>query len=325
MQFCACSDANFALLDVRTDFATKQGSTGEQLKTAMDASELDFNAVELTLDSPGVPPMRPSAARDAPTGTAGVEGFGSAGREDTVHGFGSRAASMGSKGVGSGRAGVEAALASGSGDAGGESLETIRGSDRGSKNSRRWPFSRKGASQDRGPVPEVEGMEPSRAGSTGVGSGGRRRFGGSEPGKSVENEFSSRDSSYGKEETVAMPDVPPKKRWGWGLGREGQDARTGSNAEVIQDNGPDGRAAPVGVGNTDGGGSVVVDPNASAEDILASMGLKTRVSLEPEKLNGVAPGSNDASAEGSLAGSSDGDGVKRGVLSRIWRRGKQGQ
>lgn len=318
-----------ALLDARTDFATKQGSTAEQLKTAMDASELDFNAVDLTLDSPGVPPVRSSGARNAPTGTARVEGLGSPGTEDNVHGFGSRAASMGSKGVGSSRAGVEAALATGGGDAGAELLETNRGS-----NSRRWPFSRKGASQDRssavgssppvggsgrrddrGTAPEVEGMEPSRAGSSGVGSGSRRRFGGSEPGKTAESELSSRDSSSGKEETVAVPNVPQKKRWGWGLGRDGQDARAGSNAEVIQGN------APVGVGNT-GGGSVVVDPNASAEDILASMGLKTRVSLEPEELDGVAPGSNGALTGGSMAGSSDGDGVKRGILSRIWRRGK---
>lgn len=349
--FAVCSfvhaQMQTTLLNARTGFATEQGSTAEQLKTAMDASELDFNAVELTLDSPGVPPVRPSAARDGTIGTAAVEGLGSGRREDNVHGFGSRAASMGS--IGSSRAGVEADLASGSGDAVTESagpLETNRGPDRGNKNSRRWPFSRKGGSQDRssaaesspqvggpgtmlggdrGTAPEVEGMEQSRAGSTGVGSGGRRRFGGSELGKTAESEL-SRDSSSGKEETVPVPDVPPKKRWGWGLGREGQDARAGSSAEVFHDrshNSPGGRAAPVGIGNTGGGGSVVVDPNASAEDILASMGLKTRVSLEPGELNGFAPGSKGASTEGSMTGGSDGDGVKRGVLSRIWRRGKQ--
>lgn len=130
----------------------------------------------------------------------------------------------------------------------------------------------------------------------------------------------------GRRDTPPKPEAVPRRGWGrGGGGGGGHNSKGGGSQGLSRDSSnPNLPAATAGQGDSGGSGSskpFVLDSKASAEDILASMGLKSGLDLGPDGLAGVGASSRtpkDLMGEGSAAnGSSDGQ-AKKGLFGRLW-------
>lgn len=345
-------------------FSQQAAPVSGLLKTAMDTSGLTFTAAPAGHGSPASPREQPlpgrSAGGDSHDPAPGTAGGGS--------GVG-RAASMrdGAQGAGPGLEADLAHLGNKAGDAApklpvggkGAALENA-------KNDRR-PFSGTGGPAGRSPPPAGGGVgggggvSASRAGEAGTIPGSNR---GAIPGR-TRGETSPelpatgdpRDMKgsdrAGRREAVgvdapANPDAGRRRGWGRPVGRGGGQTGGGNGGAQPSQNvgggggGSDIAAAGRGGSSSNGGGTAAIDSKASAEDILASMGLKSGLSLGPDGVTGGVPAgaakapvgartpaemmaaSSGGGAGGGGSVEDTGEGGKQGLFGRLWN-GKKGK
>ena len=309
----------------------------------MDASSVTFNVTqgnhEPAASSPSSEPPLPDGSnpgdiRDQ-TQTPGVTGKGG--------GVG-RATSMrdGAQGAGPG---LEADLAH-LGKRADPSLPVGVGSEKSKKDG--WPLSGKGG-PGVPPPPATGGVSASRGGEAGSIPGSSR---GGIPGVPLREAsppapVPARDGDVkgvqgsgrvGRREggdAQAYPDAGRRKGWGRivGTGSGGGNAEAKQSSQNGGGGGGSGGGGGGGARRSNGGsgvGSAVIDPNASAEEILASMGLKSGLSLGPDGVTGgvaAAPLGAKTPAEmmaESRGGGGDGQdagggGGKRGLFGRLWK------
>lgn len=335
----------------------KQGSaaTAAELRASMDASELEFDFTAKVSDSalPGrsFPTSGPSATSQNARNDAGSEAGGGGGSG----GVGRIGRSRG--GAGGAGAGLEADLAKlGKGtDLGGagEGLENT--------NTNQWPFS--GPGSGRGPADDRRGPPPAGvAASRGTVPGTTRGEasplpGGAAGGDGVPN-TSLRDSMRSRlgEEQGGSPnpveadgglrrdnraserdaqankaDASPRRGWGTGGGKGGRNSDRGGTGS------PDTVGPGRGQDSNGGAPPVRIDSKASAEDILASMGLKSGLPFGADGLSsgrgagGKTPQEMMDESRGGVGrggaekGGDGGEGVeKKGLFGRLFK-GKQKQ
>lgn len=191
-----------------------------------------------------------------------------------------------------------------------------------------------------GPVAATRG-EPSSAMPASGGRKGARGSGSAEKGETVERDGGRlRDSSGttgGREEQQPKPDVARRRGWGRNGGRGGVPSGSGGGdggspqgAGIPDATAAAAAAATAGRGGADRVGSAAIDSKSSPEDILASMGLKSGVSLGPDGV-GRGPAAfrtpEEIMAEsngGRAGGKKTNEGGKTGLFGRLWnKKGKQ--
>lgn len=319
----------------------------------MDASGLTFSvapASHAPASSSREPPPSPdrNAGGDSPDPASGTAGEGS--------GVG-RAASMrdGAQGAGTG---LEADLARLGGkveDTAAPSLPVGGKAAGGLENAKkdRWPFSGTGGRSS--PPPAGGGVAASRAGEAGTIPGSNRgAIPGMERGEAPDDpkgaqglDRAGRREAVGGGDAPANPDAGRRRGWGRPVGRGGGQSGGGNGGaqQSAQNVGGGGGGSDVagagrgGSGSGGGGGSAAFDSKASAEEILASMGLKSGLSLGPDGLTGggagvAAPGvktpaemmaeSRGGGGGGGGVQDDTGDGGKQGLFDRLWN-GKKGK
>lgn len=123
---------------------------------------------------------------------------------------------------------------------------------------------------------------------------------------------------------TAKPAVARRRGWGGGGGSGGgqKSGPGGGQTSSLDSSSP----AVTGQGNSGHDGPVAIDSKASAEDILASMGLKKGLRLGPD---GMAGGGAAQTPEDVMAGNGGGGDVqgkgnggegKRGLFGRLWSK-----
>lgn len=291
----------------------------------MDSSGLSFAVAPPAREPP--PRTSPDRGTDSLTPRAGGGGGAGSGVGRTA-GMGGVSGGEGARGGGGGgaasRAGLEADLASQFGEGApapaprreggaGAGLENNNSNTQG-----RWPFSGK-------------------TGAGGDGSAGGREFrrdgGGNFGGTAQRGEASPPPAGdpWGQEHEQGRARGAGRFRNGAGIDsgedrREwGRDAAPGSDWDDGFGGAAAGRRSGGGGGGGAGGLPFKVDSQASTEEILASMGLKSGVGLGPGGAGARTP--EDMMAAGSSSGDDQG-GVRRkkGLFSGLWnRKGKAGK
>ena len=300
-----------------------QAPVAATLKTAMDASGFSFTVAPPapTLSSPNSPDKRRTDT-SAPQGGGGGAGS-SVGRTPGMEGSvgGERA----SGGGGASKTGLEADLADQFGAGAASGGLHGAGTERGNTNSarERRPFSDLGPGGDgapgtsRGTVPGRGQRAEASPPAPGDWNGQQQDLGGARGMGVGDSRFGDRENA-GAGRYASKPDAARRRSWGRdGLGGE-EGAGDGGR-------GPGGAAAGRG---SDGRPSFKIDSTASADDILASMGLKSGVGLGPAGGGGGgARTPEDMMAAGSSGGGDEGGSgkKKKGLFGGLWNRKDRGQ
>eukprot|EP00903_Cladosiphon_okamuranus_P010815 g10217.t1 len=303
------------------------GPVAATLKTAMYASGLSF-----TVAPPAPKPPSPSSPDESRTHTSPQGGGGGAGRGfGRTPGMESSAEERRTSGGGvTSRTGLEADLADqfGAGAVPGRIDDAVAelGNTNNVQERRPFPIFRHGGDGGGGGVPgtnrgTVPGREQRREASSpppGDWNGQEQDLGGARGAGADGSRFRDREGAGATREDRHPPSTPDAaRRRSWsrgGLGGEGVGGDAGRE--------PSGAVAGRG---SDGRPPFKIDSTVSAEDIIASMGLKDGVGLGPAGGGGGARTPEDMMAAANRNGGDGGESwKKKGLFGGLWGRKDKG-